>query len=256
MLDWKNVDDYSFMANLDGHGWAWEFLRRNQQYEKDYATYTKQMNEEIEKYGPYPSRIFLNKIPSEHLYYFSPPKIENESVNSWFQGNLHNKQVPRFFRPDQWCAYKWKIRSALPDPHDYKSCPKFYVPEKAEQIHFDNVDKFFTDEFPKEDKLLIAFDLTERLDPQLKYVSDLFTHFQQPFMKNGLVKNLPKPHVKKWPNYLRAWDAKQCGFTYSEIAEVLEPLKDPENSIQNMQKWVNKAREYIEKDYHDCIYIK
>ena len=36
MPDWRNEDDYERTKTLSAEGWAWEFLRRNPEYRKDY----------------------------------------------------------------------------------------------------------------------------------------------------------------------------------------------------------------------------
>lgn len=33
--DWRNADDYRHLLDLDRAGWAWEWLRRNLEYEKE-----------------------------------------------------------------------------------------------------------------------------------------------------------------------------------------------------------------------------
>ncbi|NJL73615.1 MAG: hypothetical protein HC888_19890 [Candidatus Competibacteraceae bacterium] len=35
-LDWRTASDYDYTATLDADGWAWEFLRRNQEYRADF----------------------------------------------------------------------------------------------------------------------------------------------------------------------------------------------------------------------------
>ena len=37
MRNWREPDDYQFTAKLDDKGWAWEFLRRNPDYRKDFT---------------------------------------------------------------------------------------------------------------------------------------------------------------------------------------------------------------------------
>lgn len=36
-LDWRKSSDYSYLRQLDRSGLAWEFLRRNLEYRKDFA---------------------------------------------------------------------------------------------------------------------------------------------------------------------------------------------------------------------------
>ncbi len=39
--NWKVDADYKFMKNLDSYGWAWEFLRRNREYQQDWKKVLK-----------------------------------------------------------------------------------------------------------------------------------------------------------------------------------------------------------------------
>jgi hypothetical protein len=35
--DWRSPSNYHYLEKLDRAGWAWEFLRRNQEYRKDFV---------------------------------------------------------------------------------------------------------------------------------------------------------------------------------------------------------------------------
>lgn len=35
--DWRNAASYTYLQNLEPADFAWEFLRRNTEYERDYA---------------------------------------------------------------------------------------------------------------------------------------------------------------------------------------------------------------------------
>lgn len=41
MADWRNPDDYSYTKNLALRQWAWEFLRRNREYQAKWAIYRR-----------------------------------------------------------------------------------------------------------------------------------------------------------------------------------------------------------------------
>jgi hypothetical protein len=80
--DWRNKADYQFTKDLDLNGWAWEFLRRNPEYQKDWK---KELNH------------FLHKNPSltkkeidDDCFYIEPALIDcNEK---WW--------ILRFVNPD------------------------------------------------------------------------------------------------------------------------------------------------------------
>jgi hypothetical protein len=39
MPDWRHAEDYAFTADLTRHQWAWEFLRRNPDYRRQWAAF-------------------------------------------------------------------------------------------------------------------------------------------------------------------------------------------------------------------------
>ncbi|MFB6225361.1 MAG: transcriptional regulator domain-containing protein, partial [Candidatus Paceibacteria bacterium] len=45
--DWRNPEEYDFTEELDFLGWAWEFIRRNPEYQRDYYL---QLNDKEEFY--------------------------------------------------------------------------------------------------------------------------------------------------------------------------------------------------------------
>ena len=44
--DWRNKAVYDYTNDLDLNGWAWEFLRRNPEYRKDWK---KELNQILHK---------------------------------------------------------------------------------------------------------------------------------------------------------------------------------------------------------------
>jgi len=56
--DWRNPDDYAFTQDLSPELWAWQFLRRNPQYHKDYHWFISAWRELEADYGVAPNRDF------------------------------------------------------------------------------------------------------------------------------------------------------------------------------------------------------
>ncbi len=57
-MDWRQDTDYAFCEQLDLAGWAWQFLRRNPQYQSDYATFIDLWGQLEAAYGAPPQRDF------------------------------------------------------------------------------------------------------------------------------------------------------------------------------------------------------
>ena len=56
--DWSDCDAYSFTQSLTREQWAWEFLRRNDDYIRDYAWFIQTWQELEKDYGKPPNRDF------------------------------------------------------------------------------------------------------------------------------------------------------------------------------------------------------
>lgn len=58
MSDWKNASDYVFTLDLRPEQWAWQFLRRNPEYRKDYQWFIEIWHALEDDYGKAPDRDF------------------------------------------------------------------------------------------------------------------------------------------------------------------------------------------------------
>lgn len=56
--DWRNPDDYQFTETLSPELWAWQFLRRNTEYRKDYDWFIGNWRALEADYGKAPNRNF------------------------------------------------------------------------------------------------------------------------------------------------------------------------------------------------------
>lgn len=66
--DWRNPEDYRFCEDLSPQLWAWQFLRRNPDYHKDYDWFIDRWRQLEEAYGKAPNRDF-NRWKTDPLAY-------------------------------------------------------------------------------------------------------------------------------------------------------------------------------------------
>jgi hypothetical protein len=84
MPNWKNENDYAYTTSLTPAGWAFEFLRRNKEYQKDYNRLKEANAKLILKYGP------LNEATKEKwqtdllFWHHVPDRHEGESDSEWY----------------------------------------------------------------------------------------------------------------------------------------------------------------------------
>src|SRR5690349_4501121 len=77
--NWKDQADYAFPESFPDAGWAWEFLRRNDEYRADYLAYVKKRDELIGQSGlPEDDLVKLDE-----WWHFDPEKKAGETVGEW-----------------------------------------------------------------------------------------------------------------------------------------------------------------------------
>ena len=226
MPNWKEPADYDFTEHLDGSGWAWEFLRRNNNYAEDYDECERLVQREEEKHGPYPNPIYKflgDKV--KHTLYCDPPKKEKEEIQQWL-GRCHAQNLyPHRYHPSIWYGKKWHLKQAIQSPLINKP-PLFDSPiiRKAELISFDNVGKYIEDGGEPEDYIAIGFDLSAPIGPQWDAVKEIVQskhkNYQKPIDHSPSVS---KHTVANFKNYLRVLDAIAAGINLNDIAKVLIP---------------------------------
>lgn len=58
ILDWRQADGYAYTGTLAASQWAWEFLRRNTEYQSDYQRFMQTWSALEAEYGAPPERDF------------------------------------------------------------------------------------------------------------------------------------------------------------------------------------------------------
>lgn len=196
MPNWKNKIEYDFTTSLDRRGWAWEFLRRNEDYKSDFLA---------------------SLLPKT---YYLPPKTASESETQWQHRVIEQDLMPEKLAASVYFARKWGIRGVLCDPNGH-SKPEFTV--KFPSIpSWDQLPAYF-DEFDGGARelqpgiALVLFDLTAPLTQQFTAAQHMLAQQQ-----DGLSKQTKKSVLNKYGLYLRLLDASAAGATTEEIRVGIE----------------------------------
>jgi len=75
-MDWRPPDDYAYCADLTRDQWAWEFLRRNPDYQSDYRRFITLWRALEADYGAPPSRDFSKWKQDPRAYGPLPGDVE------------------------------------------------------------------------------------------------------------------------------------------------------------------------------------
>jgi hypothetical protein len=195
MPDWRNAAEYRFPRGFPKHRWAWEFLRRNPDYRKDWASVLTRYSANPEDYfGPDETR-YPEPIPAD---------------DSWNEDPEH----PNFYLPAHESA-KWSLLDMFNPATDDPGFLTFNL-------------EFGTLSFKREGSPVYRggtqypwafFNLYLPLKPQLEAIRRALTTAQK---RHGIKPRRIKHHRTLWPRYLRLLDAEIDGRTPKQIADALE----------------------------------
>lgn len=209
-LNWKNAADYAYAKSLTKHGIAWEYLRRNAEYRKCWASYLK-LKEELEAvYGPFHS---WPKIENDlDLWFYDPPRNNGETYNEWLNRCFDLLLEPQRERHHIGMAWQWGLWE-LYDPSQKATGNEKFLPRINPRIwnHAEEVSTPSLDTI-RGDFVYIEIDLRQRVTPQIAQARRRLLARQKNFVKNSslvLVRD-KKPRVTNFILHLRILDAYEA----------------------------------------------
>lgn len=254
--DWR--DKSSYPAGLSLVGWAWEFLRRNVEYQKDYKHY-----DSLPYYYPegHKTPKYSGSALSDEFqyYYCDPPSLDGETFDEYCS---RTKFVFEMLPLEEHLMNKWGILH-LCDPADnvaelFSGYGDYLSDIPPHIFNLENIHDFFVEGIDDSYVLLrgdiqdsddinnifIRFDLRYSIDSQIERARLILNY-------NKEMRRYDYPEIfnrresthsdKSLLNFLRAFDGKWSGATKKEIAEILFPEKEREIQQDSGIKGVNYA---------------
>lgn len=230
--NWRNKSEYPDPKQMNNSRWAWEFLRRNKEYQQDYERFQVYLQYHEDKAPHTPLDVYA---------VCDPPALENET---------EDKYTKRMAEADQY----WKITPlpvALAEKHGlYHRAPHALIdPRKDDPARL----LFSTESSPSllgspggvfmwlreyaakrapVSEVVVKFDLELPIDVQIEKAKILLEWKQGDLDKDGLIQpKKPRNRKEKYVNYLRLLDAEVCGVEVREMAEVIFPHIENSHSI-------------------------
>jgi hypothetical protein len=256
---WTDAKEYEFLKNMDGDQFAWEFLRRNIKYRKDYSRYKKFWT--IDK-------LYLNKNKKKVLFkYFKcdPPAKEDESYNQYIE-RINKKGLYRL--KGGTCSIREKRQEfyIMHDLKEYKDMA-MYDPNRNESPGFYKIEL----EYPavlspwfsgnkevstdiNEGDVVIKFSAFQDIDKQLGKAKEQLKLKQIELLKKS--KNYPSLSAadkNRYIIYIRILDAIQTNATESEIMFYIYNSDFPNNdetypiTINNIENGKEAFGEHVMK---------
>ena len=217
-MDWKKEKDYEYTNDLSPEGWAWEFLRRNQDYIKFYKEFRSIISDLESKYGKRKDNPKKwAKYPDSKVYI--PALEENESEQQWKGRVMLTHDNPRIINIESYYAEKWELQRMYDPTEKYSEKIQFKLIKEYPRIlglqegldYFSHLNKVHSIplSFTSPKKVLV-FDLSKSIPDQLNIAKKHLVSAQKHHFPKG---NLPR--------YLRVLDGFIVGAKSKEIREVI-----------------------------------
>jgi len=238
--DWKKSADYEDLRKLTTCQWAWEFLRRNPNYIKEWK---KELPLEIERINKLLSDPETKDAPYLEGYRKNTP----ESCHF----NIPGQSLSKYFK-------KWGILNLVnpeqdtPYPNPFLQFSSFeYGTVRGGGIGWG---KYVQENFPCGRYAPMVFDLTRPLKPQFINAQRFLLEYQSEQINEGKIHvTMVKKHKDNWIEYLRILDAKAENVSNEEIARVMFPnLKNEYPGYagnEKVRKSFNTAKRLSQKGY-------
>ncbi|MCU7871351.1 MAG: hypothetical protein KZQ91_01265 [Candidatus Thiodiazotropha sp. (ex Lucinoma borealis)] len=248
--DWRKSSEYpSSGKDLSPEAWAWEFLRRNPEFQDDYYNHRDDINFR-QKYG------LLIQIPPDKPYSLSLSPLGGSMFEETITG-------------------EYAVCVGLDDDgdpdisirHAYGGCLtigngfvggkplKYGQTRKVALSGGRHLSIYGPNISPDEPGIAVAkLDLRLPLPAQIKALEIALTTVQKQLDHEGFIEiNNSRTHLDKFPIYIRVLDAEAQGASIQEIASILNPLatntypeKGAEKSIRN---WLAAAQQISATGY-------
>ncbi|MET0087661.1 MAG: DUF6499 domain-containing protein [Sedimenticola sp.] len=258
--DWRNPEDYAYTDHLSDEGWAWEFLKRNPNYQSDYKQISLILNLLEAVHGqldaPEVDAILRNVSGA---YHFDPPRNEGESIDQWIERCKVAGVNPIERRIDYQAGYKWGIDGPIQNPHaEGGGIPKFLSSPSWPRIiehkeGLDYVDSIYND--PDSPFVLVGFNLNLNIKKQATDATSLLSKEKSKLKSLGKIHRLSNiSNIGLLVEHLRLLDADDAGANSSEIGEIL--FKDDSQDADKVKQRHGKVRDRREaaEKYRDHSY--
>lgn len=242
VADWKTHSDYPG-DDATYSQWAWEFLRRNSEYQKDQALW-----EALGTAASIFDDIRSKAVPIPRIVVCEPPALLNETMAE-LKSRVGVARV-KFYSPVEYFKRTYRTGCA-PSPLRKECYPMLFEDVSAvsysDYINPREIDgRYNRMEVKSENEILVKLRLDVPIDIQLKRIKKMVESIEEYSPYDARL------HVGKFKYYLRAYDARLAGETAKNIADVLsqecvQGTKDfDEKTIGNFWKAADRL---ISSDY-------
>jgi hypothetical protein len=193
-MDWRPLGDYAYCDHLTRDQWAWEFLRRNPDYQSDYRRFIALWRALETDYGAPPQRDFARWKQDPRAYGPLPGEVELATVAGELCTVDDDRVLLECWMGAKWGFYKFPLDPArtapAPDELSWRPPPQPDTPVDAPY------------------RLDLTFDLSLPLPPQLEAAKFRLVSRAAELRRQGLAAPKTVANQRaRWTTMLRLLDA-------------------------------------------------
>ena len=240
-MNWRNPNDYTYTRQLSREQWAWEFLRRNPEYRRDWDHFWATWQALEADYGSPPNRDFQRwkQDPRAYVQDKQCRQVDKNEVGVGCAGEEGRILI------ECWMGAKWGF-------YKFPLAPERVMPKVPDVLLWREPDTEavrVTDEDHEyltgaSGKTALGFDLALPLKDQLEEARHFLLAEQRRLSNTG---ELPPRTVKAcqedWTLCLRILDAEAEGAAEVTIGEALFPAQDVNFRFTKLRDWANRLRD-------------
>ena len=243
--NWRNVSEYPDARTTSRSSFAWEFLRRNPNYQHDWKWFHSLQL-------PDPDYGVAYDDDSMHLCWCNPPARKGETFGEY------RRRVDRYELAPWMSALARKYGLwHLYDPSDSSVGDVFYTRVLPAYLVNIGEGEYAAMRAENTGEAIAKFNLSWPIDFQIQLIKGLLTAAQSQLAKMGRLEvHKPRTHVTLFPAYLRLLDAdleQPVESNIREVADTVFPEKTnryPEFSRDKaVRNGIKTARRLRDRDY-------
>lgn len=226
--DWRDEKNYPDPATTTAQQWAWEFLRRNPQYQADYAEFSLHATDSfIKDIKEYESCYRSGELPM--------------GIDMW-EAMLEDGDMPP--SPPIYQKICRDYNLVLPiDPKNNNEIPSFFKYAERPAIKTRHYEELFDVSLSSNTLFTVTIDVSQPKGPQLEYVEGFIDGYRKQIDKSD--KRQSKTH--RYREYLQILDVLLYENTRSKKIEVCKALHKESTDVllDRLRKSYDRAIELM-----------
>jgi hypothetical protein len=242
---WYQAEQYGFTDSLSVAQWAWEFLRRNPEYQNDWAWFWATWQSLEARYGKPPCRDFAGWERDPDAYRW----VDDASGECRAD---QDRLLIECWMGAKWGFYKFPLDPQTDQPVIGEQLVWREVEQAVRKVAAD--DSPYLDQSPE--RIALGFDLDYPLREQLETAKRFLQGRQARLRREGkIVMHTVARWKRDWALMLQVLDGLHAGEPLPRIYAVLKQQADSPGSQQRLQALSAEAERLVRGGYRQMLRI-